>query len=261
MNSPEIERCIKALSKYDLVVNRFSTSFTNDSPYIEFDHTSYPGVEAHLFTIADAASWQPELTSKADVLLKGPANESNRVKDWNKFLSILQDVMESLGTYRQGLMHGIIPSENWVYHEYRWYRENWEGPLHELKSTDTFLHLVDESIRYHMKELNDLGFPTTQSCSGLAKDHSDREPYQPYVMFDERIYPRTSAHLFTIADITGWIPSYGPHNFDIEFRLTNSKGAERFWDALVKTAREIAMLLKDYRSRYTQFPHSLKGTL
>lgn len=248
MNSTEIEKRIKTLSQYDLMVNHFSASSDSASSYIEFNHASYPGVEAHLFTIADAASWQPELTSSSDVILKGPANESDRGNEWNDLLSILQDVMESLTTYRQGLMHGIIPSSHWVYHEFRWYRENWEGPLHELKSADSFLHLVDKSIRYHMKELNDLGFPTTQSCSGLAKDHADREPYQPYVMFDERIYPRTSAHLFTIADITGWLPSYGPHNFDIEFQLKDAEGAERFWDALVISAREMALLLKDYRS-------------
>ncbi len=250
MNSTEIEARINALSQYDLVVNRFSTSLLGDSPYIEFDHTSYPGVEAHLFTIADASLWEPELTSTADVILRGPTNKSTRVENWNTLLTNIQDVMTLLGPFRQGLTHGIIPTSHWIYHEFRWYRENWEGPPHEQKSADSFLHLVDESIRYHMKELNDLGFPTTQSCSGLAKDHSDRDPYQPYVMFDERIYPRSSAHLFTLADITGWIPSYGPHNFDIEFRLNSAEGATRFWDNLVVFTRKIVSLLYDYRKRH-----------
>ncbi len=263
MTFDEIESSINALSQYDLVVNSFNTSLfggDDESPHIEFNHTSYPGVEAHLFTIADASSWQPELTQTDDVILIGPKDESDGIKDWNMLLSIIHDVMDALGPYRQGLQHGIIPSTHWIYHEFRWYRKNWEGIPHELKSADSFLHLVDKSIRYHMKELNDLGFLTTQSCSGLANDHSDREPYLPYVMFDERIYPRSSAHLFTLADITGWIPSYGPHNFDIEFRLNSAEGAKKFWDSLVKSAREMASLLHDYRSHFANFPHSLKGS-
>lgn len=263
MTSEEIERSINALSKYDLVVNHFSTGLIDghERPQIEFNRTSYPGIEAHLFTIADAASWQPELTPTADVILLGSTNESDRYASWIRLLSTIQDVMSTLEQYRQGLKHGIIPSTHWIYHELRWYRKNWEGPLHELKSAESFLYSVDESIRYHIKELNDLGFPTTQSCSGLAKDHADREPYLPYVMFDERTYPRSSAHLFTLADITGWIPSYGPHNFDIEFRLTDAEGAERFWDSLVVSAREMASLLYDYRKRNAKFPYSLKGAL
>jgi hypothetical protein len=263
MSYDEIERCINALTNYDLVVNQFNIGFTDglECPHIEIDHNSYPGVEAHLFTIADAASWQPGLTSSANVILTGPRDESIRYDSWTKFLSIAQDILESLEQYRQGLRHGIIPSSHWIYHEIKWYRKNWDGPPHELKPAESFLHLVDESIRYHIKELNDLGFLTTQSCSGLAKDHTDRDAYLPYVMFDERTYPRSSAHLFTIADITGWIPSYGPHQFDIEFRLADAEGAKKFWDSLVACAKKMTTLLHDYRSHHTRFPHSLKGTM
>lgn len=255
MTSDEIERNIKALSKFDLVVNRFSLALDDrqeDPPFLEFNRASYPGCEAHLFTIADASLWLPDLNSEDDVVLLGPKDESDRYESWLKILAITQEVMESLEQYRQGLKHGIIPSTHWIYHEIKWYRQNWEGPLHELKPEDEFLYSVDESIRSHIKELNDLRFPTTQSCSGLIKDHADREPYLPYVMFDERIYPRSSAHLFTLADITGWIPSYGPHNFDIEFRLPGPDGAERFWDNLVVSARRLVELLHDYRVSFKQ---------
>ena len=252
MSSNELRGRITALSKYDLVVTHFDLGIdSNSQPLIEFDHTSYPGIEAHLFTIADASSWQPELTSSADVILFGPTNESNRFNSWNKLLTTVEDVMCSLEQYRQGLTHGIIPSSHWVYHEFRWYRKNWDGPPHELIPAESILHLVDDSIKSHIKELNDLGFQTTQSCSGLAKDHSDRESYLPYVMFDERIYPRSSAHLFTLADISGWIPSYGPHNFDVEFRLTSEDGAERFWDKLVDSAKILTTLLHEYRTLHT----------
>jgi len=253
MTSIEIERSIKALSKFDLVVNCFSLALDDsqeDLPLLEFNRNSYPGFEAHLFTIADASLWLPELNSEADIVLLRPKNESDRYEAWMKILDVTQEVMKSLDQYRQGLKHGIIPSTNWAYHENRWYRKNWESSPHELIPVDEFLYSVDESIRSHIRELNDLGFLTTQSCSGLTKDHTDRDQYLPYVMFDERADPRSTAHLFTLADISGWIPSYGPHNFDIEFQLPDAEDAEKFWDHLVVSARRLAELLYDYRTGF-----------
>jgi hypothetical protein len=165
MTSVRIERSIKALSKFDLMVNHYSLALDDhkeEHPFIEFDRTSYPGCEAHLFTIADTSLWMPELNSATAVVLRGPENYSDRSNSWMKLLSVTQELMESLEKYRQGLKHGIIPSTHWIYHEIKWYRKNWEGPLHELKPVEGFLHSVDESIRTHIKELNDLGFPTTQ---------------------------------------------------------------------------------------------------
>ncbi|KXH70519.1 MAG: hypothetical protein AM326_04265 [Candidatus Thorarchaeota archaeon SMTZ-45] len=257
----EIQRSISALSKFDLVVNHFSTALDNgleERPLIEFDRSSYPGFEAHLFTIADAAQWMPELNSEENVVLFGPESMSNQYESWMRLLDFVNEVMNSLDDYRQELKHGIIPTTHWIYNENRWYRKNWEGPNHRFKPVNEFLYSVDESIQAHIKSLNALGFPTTQSCSGLKKDHPNRDPYLPYVMFDERAYPRSSAHLFTLADMTGWIPSYGPHNFDIEFRLHDSEDAERFWDRLVMNARRLAELLQDYRvSRKTEFLEQL----
>ena len=252
MTFHEIERGIKALSKFQLVVNRFSIALEknhDDLPYLEFNRTSYPGFEAHLFTIADAALWTPELSETDDVIIKGPKNVSDLSESWRKLLAITLDVMNSLKNYRQGLKQGLFPNTHWIHQEIKWYRKNWEESPHKIKPTDEFLYTVDESIKFHIKELNELGFPTTQSCSGLARDHVGRDPYQPYVMFDERMFPRSSAHLFTLADITGWIASYGPHNFDSEFTLLDSKKSELFWDNLVKSARRLAELLHDYRER------------
>ena len=252
MTSDEVERSIKALSKYNLVLNRFSLAIDerqDNLPFITFNRSSYPGFEAHLFTIADASQWTPEFNSDSCVVLEGQKN-TDSYESWKKLLTVAQEILESLETYRQGLKHGIIPSTHWAYHETRWYRENWESQIHELRPSEDFLYSVDESIKHHIKTLNDLGFPTTQSCSGLAKDHPDREPYVPYVMFDERMFPRSSAHLFTLADITGWIPAYGPHNFDIEFRLPSPEDSEMFWESLVKSAKRLAELLHEYRESY-----------
>lgn len=257
----EMQRSISALSKFDLVVNHFSLALDNcleQRPSIEFDRSSYPGFEAHLFTIADAAQWIPELNSADNVVLFGQENVNNQYGSWIRLLDTTEEIMRSLDNYRQELTHGIIPSTHWIYNENRWFRKNWEGPYHRYKPADEFLDSVDESIQAHIKALNDLGFPTTQSCSGLIKDHPNRDPYLPYVMFDERVYPRSSAHLFTLADITGWIPSYGPHNFDVEFRLHDPEDAERFWNRLVRSARRLAELLKDYRTNLkTEFLEQL----
>ncbi|MFW9786211.1 MAG: hypothetical protein ACFFE2_16270 [Candidatus Thorarchaeota archaeon] len=251
MTSEEVEREIKSLAKFDLAIRSYSLAFdesSTNSPVIEFERNGYPGFEAHLFTIADASQWKPTLDSEGNVVLVGQVN--NLQESWMKLLSVAKEILDSMEQYRQGLTHGIIPSTHWVYHELKWYRQNWEGPLHELIHVDEFLYTIDESIRAHIKELNELGFPTTQSCSGLVKDHRNREAYLPYVMFDERVYPRSSAHLFTLADITGWIPSYGPHNFDIEFRLSGPEDAEKFWNNLVVSARRLAELLHDYRTSF-----------
>jgi hypothetical protein len=253
MNLEEIEKSIKTLAKFDLVVNKYSMALDEHQkhlPVLILDKTSYPGFEAHLFTVADATMWTPEINPDSDVVLTGPKRAKDPHESWSKLLDISNELLGSLVHYRQALMHGIIPSTHWVYHESRWYRENWEGPLHELKPAEDFLYSVDESIRHHIKELNDLGFPTTQSCSGLVEEHDDRDPYLPYVMFDERPFPRSSAHLFTLADIAGWIPSYGPHNFDIEFRLNTPDDSGRFWNSLIVTARRLAELLQEYRKQF-----------
>lgn len=253
MTSNEIEGSIKALTRFNLMVKRFSLSLDSvqeNSPVLEFNRESYPGFEAHLFTAADASLWHPELTETSDVLLRDLGDASKRSESWNRLLSNILTIMDALSFYRQGLKHGSIPSSNWIYHEFQWYRENWDATVHESSKSDDFLYLVDESIRPHIKELNELGFLTTQSCSGLPIDHPNREPYLPYVMFDERAYPKASAHLFTLADMTGWIPSYGPHNFDVELRLQNAEHAERGWDRLISGARHLTSLLVDYRLRF-----------
>jgi hypothetical protein len=253
MNSNAIKGRIRSLSQFDLKVNHFSLGLDEslgELPFIEFSRISYPGVEAHLFTIADASLWHPEITSTLDVALRGLSGSLDRFESWNRLLSNIRNIMSSLELYRQKMKQGIIPSTIWAHHELQWYRRNWTRFLQKPTPMTDFLDSVDKSIKCHIKELNDLGLTTTQSCSGLACDHPDREPYLPYVMFDERTYPKISAHLFTLADMTGWIPSYGPHNFDVELRLKSSENAERSWNLLVEGARFLTLLLNDHRQQF-----------
>jgi hypothetical protein len=255
MSSDENKWKIKSLAKFGLVVKKYNLALEEQHespPFIRFSHTSYPGFEAHLFTIADSSLWNPVIISDSDVVLSGYEKSVDPHEQWSNLFTVMNELMRSLEQYRQGLKLGIIPSTTWAYYETSWYRENWEKRSYEMIPAEDFLYLVDESIRPHIKQLNELGFSTTQSCSGLPLDHTDREPYLPYVMFDERTYPRISAHLFTLADMSGWIPSYGPHNFDIEFRLNSPRDAERLWDRLVGNAHKLAKLLAGYKEQFVR---------
>jgi hypothetical protein len=129
MTSNEMNRSIKSLSKFDLVVNKFSLALDEpqeDSPFIEFNHISYPGFEAHLYTIADASHWKPEVNESGDVVLSRPKDESDLSESWLRLMAVTWEIMGALEKYRQGLRHGIIPTTHWMYHEIRWYRRNWD---------------------------------------------------------------------------------------------------------------------------------------
>ena len=75
-------------------------------PFIIFDHTIYPGVEAHLFTAADASLWMPAFTSSGDVVLYRPnkqAEEQNpsllkkdRVAAWQDLLVAINKISNLL---------------------------------------------------------------------------------------------------------------------------------------------------------------------
>jgi hypothetical protein len=117
----KIEKRIRDLSKYDLVVKRFNLAIDENQaglPELEFDRASYPGFEAHLYTIADAALWTPKLGSTDGVLvLKGPRDIINPYYSWKRLLDITNRIMKYLEFHRQEMKHGIIPSTNWLFNE------------------------------------------------------------------------------------------------------------------------------------------------
>ncbi|MGY5852300.1 MAG: hypothetical protein RTU92_01895, partial [Candidatus Thorarchaeota archaeon] len=198
------------------------------TPYIIFDHTIYPGVEAHLFTAADASLWLPAFTTSGDVIIYRPHQQDEdqepsivrnaRLKAWQELLVAIEKISNLVKPHRKNLEQGVIPRIIWAHHEAEWHHGLREAPDHERRPISEFLDYVDPSIRQCICELNELGFLTKESCSGLIDEHPDREPYRPYVMFNDRVYIGVSAHLFTIADIGQWIPSYGPHGFDVVVR-------------------------------------------
>ncbi len=243
-------------------------------PYLVLNHYVYPGVDAHLFTIADSAFWIPALTSTADVLLLRPRslNEAKSASHieragyqaWEKLLTAFKRMSTLLAPYREKLDEGYIPTSVWAHYDSEWYRKIREAPEPEPRPVSEFIQYIDASIRTHIRALNENGFSTIESCSGLPHEHLDREPYRPYVMFDEKAYVGVSAHLFTLADIAGWNPCCAPHGFDIVIRQRTDDEVEDAWDRLLIATRALSGLVGDYRELIrgpmTPFKHIRKQT-
>lgn len=246
--------------KYDLAVKELQVGIgvaSPEKPYVVIDRTSYPGVEAHLFTIADAALWNAQFTSDRDVLLSHSiinheANEQadsidSSIQAWSKLTSVLSSIMDCMKFYKESIALGQYGTVIWGQYATEWHRELWESRIHEFVPPSEFIDYVDTSIRPHITELNGLGFATVESCSGMLIDHPDREPYRPYVMFDERSYLGAAPHFFTLGDMAGWETMYAPHGFDVYIRVFSADDIEAAWERLLINARILGPLLSLHR--------------
>jgi hypothetical protein len=247
-----INRITNLLRTYGFDVLSVATGLSDEPeeyPIIVFDHQSYPGAEAHVVTAAHCALWIPKLDANGDVIVYYPPSSQNEehLLAWNRLLGVLDKLSELLHTYRDSVLAGRLSGIIWAHHEIEWYRGLRRAPFHEQQNPSDFIDYVDHSIRNHIVALNNYGFDTVESCSGLPQDHLDRNPYRPYVMFDERAYPNCSPHFFTLADIADWIPSYAPHNFDVYIRIQRHNPVRESWNTLVQSAKELHSLLKPYR--------------
>ena len=242
----------KVFRHHDLIVKEFCTGFVEDSleiPSVVIDHTSYPGVEAHLFTAAHAALWKAQFTPKHDVLLSHPViNLEAKVHAWDRLTSVVSTIMDSINLYKAIINHKRFATVIWGQHATEWHREIWESRVHEYVPPSEFIDYVDPSIRLHIIELNVLGFATIESCSGKLMEHPDREPYKPYVMFDERSYYGSAPHFFTLGDMAGWESMFAPHGFDVYIRVFASDDIDVAWSRLLTNARILGPLLSAYRA-------------
>jgi hypothetical protein len=250
----------KSFQNQDLIVKKTQIG-TEDrfscNPYVVIDHTSYPGVEAHLFTIAHAAKWNAQFTDNRDVLLSSSVvdfmNEERVgsvetiLTEWSRLMSSLSTIMNCLKVYRQEIVQGEFATVVWSHHATEWHRELWESKTHDYVPPSEFIDYVDYSIRPHITELNNLGFATMESCSGMMVDHPNRVPYRPYVMFDERSYLGSAPHFFTLGDMAGWESMYAPHGFDVYIRVIARDDVEEAWSRLILNARILSPLLSFYR--------------
>jgi hypothetical protein len=229
----------------------------NEIPCLILEKKAYPGAEAHLFTIADAALWIPAMTPTGDILLyrppfpdeskNGSAVEKARVQSWRRLMLTYLQISKLLGPYKKSLEEGYIPSVTWAHYDAEWFRNIREAPDPTPRLVHDFIHSVDESIRTNIQFLNESGFSTIESCSGLPNEHLDREPYRPYVMFSERSYQGVAAHLFTLADIAQWIPGCAPHSFDIVIKQKTDDEMEAAWNRLLMAIQALSPLIKEYQ--------------
>lgn len=228
------------------------------TPHIVLGHDVYPGVEAHLFTIADSALWLPGFIQSGDVVIyrpreldegsSGSALKGVKSDAWRRLLAAFAQFADLLTSYTVWVNQGSIPKTVWAHHEAQWHLGLRDAPDHEPEPVDAFIDYVDESIRSYIRDINELGFATKESCSGILDDHPDREPYRPYVMFDDRVYIDVSAHLFTLADIARWLPSDGPHGFDVMIQQSIGDDIPAAWNRLVTATRTLSPMLKRYRN-------------
>ena len=144
-----------------------------------------------------------------------------------------------------------MPHIIWAHYDRQWYHQTRDAPYHGTCDTYEFLDVVDESIRQYVKKLNEFGFTTIESCSGLIEEHPDRDPYWPYVMLSDRVYPGITAHLFTLADMALWIPNYAPHRFDVYIKKRKNDSHRSAWERLVDSAEILNNLLCDHRGNMT----------
>ena len=248
------ESIIKALfAEYQLEIIYLDTEdqLTECELKIVISHLSYPNVEAHVFTAADAAGWIPRLDSAGDIEISHPLLKSEDERDLalTELLGSVKLLMGRLRDFRQNITKGEIPDTIWAHYEPRWHRALWSPPQYTPRRVEDFISYVDPSIRTHVSQLNNLGFGTIESCSGLLEEHPDREPYWPYVMFDERTYPGAAPHLFTLSDIAGWEANYAPHNFDIYLRVRKGEMILQSFDRLVESATFLWSLIKNYKEK------------
>ncbi|MFO7837373.1 MAG: hypothetical protein R6V83_12075 [Candidatus Thorarchaeota archaeon] len=232
------------------------------SPMIQISRGSYPGVEPHIVTIADIAQWVPDITPDGDLRVTYPQSSIPEVnslsldicrQSWERFLSTTERLMGFLENYRERISNGMYPTALWIHYFMNWPHQTWHSRRLESTPIDQWIEYVDSSIRPHIRELNEFGLVTRESCSGHPDDHPAREPFWPYVMFEERAYPGISAHLFTLADMACWIPTYGRHGFDVSLEIPRdvelTRGnIESYWNQLISSTRQLMPLLEDYIS-------------
>lgn len=230
---------------------------------VTFDRLTYPNAEAHLFTAGDAALWTPCFSDSYDVVLRKELSlgEDGILAEWSRLLSRIAQLATHLADYRNRVRHGDYPSVIWAHTDRAWHRREWSIIPHPLPDPEDFIHYVDVSIRSHILTLNELGFGTMESCSGLKQEHTDRDPYWPYVMFDERSYPGIAPHLFTLADMASWVPTLAPHSFDVYLKVMKGDKVADAWDRLIASASTLYDFLASYRNHRVPESHAAQGNI
>lgn len=246
----------------------------NDIPYVVLGGGEYRGCEAHYFTIADVSLWIPELLPSGDVVLYYPlrrlsdkhpdAFPQRRTMSWEFLMMNFEEIMERLWiksktendstdewAHNEKDLEGYLVSFPFpIDKKLKHVESKIIGPENMPVPIDKILRRVDGSIKEQILELNKAGFATTECCSGLKKDHEGDAPFPAYVCFDDEYYLDVSAHLFTLAEISGWDPCWGAHGFDVLLYAVGDTEKERedAWERLQDSAKKLGDELSEYRN-------------
>ncbi len=234
-------------------VAQASSGFSNDAtylPHIVLTRSSYPGFEAHLFTIADASFWIPEFTPDNEVVLYYPwGSDDERRSAWERLFGSAVVICRQLAHSPERTARGLqsVPVR-WAHAEKGWeelLRQADERPLTPQKDD------WEKSIAAHITTLRDSGFVPKYVYSGLTKDHPAVKVLDfPTVLFDDENYIGVDAHLFTLADMAQWVPSFGEHGMDVimELPTLDQEEARIGWKRLASAASTLKRLLRGYRT-------------
>ena len=249
-------REVLAYCDFQIIDLNFAVSDDRDDiPYVVIDVSDMFGVEAHLFTAADMALWIPELLPSGNVVIyypnRYPSGNScgectqSRLALWDALTRFLDWITHKV---RVGRAEYGIASNSWAHCE-RKEDGYFEIPENTPQYIEKMRRRVDGYLPDVLLELNKQGFVTIESCSGLKEDHEDSTPFPAYVCFDDEYYLDVSAHLFTLAEASGFDPTFGAHGFDVLIyaHTESQKGLKKSWDRLVATATTFGEYLEEYR--------------
>ena len=234
-------------------VAQVSSGFSNDAtrlPHVVLTGSSYPGFEAHLFTIADASFWIPEFTPDNKVVLYYPwGSDDEKRSAWERLLESAIVIGRALAEYRRRTQRGAhsVPVR-WAHTEKGWQE------LLRLAAEQSLTPETDdweESIAAHIVTLCSSGFVAKYAYSGLTKDHPTMKVLDfPTVWFEDENYIGVDAHLFTLADMAQWVPSFGEHGIDVimEMPIRDLEEARKGWKRLTSVASTLKCLLRGYRT-------------
>jgi hypothetical protein len=219
-------------------------------PHVVLTQSSYPGFEAHLFTMADASFWIPEFTPDDGVVLYYPwGSDDEKRSAWERLLESVVVMCRQLADYRERAQRGLqsVPVR-WAHGE-----KVWEELLRlavKQASTPETDHW-EKSIVAHVTALCNCGFVAKYAYSGLIKDHPTVKVLDfPTVWFDDEIYIGVDVHLFTLAHMAQWVPSFSEHGIDVIMELpTRDQDETRIgWKRLASAASALKRLLRGYRT-------------
>jgi len=200
--------------------------------------------------MADASFWIPEFTPGDRVVLYYPwGSDDEKRSAWERLLESAVVMSRQLAGYRERIQRGLQGvSVRWAHGEKVW-EQLLTPPVQQPLIPEA--NRWEKSIMAHITVLRNCGFVAKYAYSGLTKDHPTVKVLDlPTVWFDDESYIGVDAHLFTLADMAQWLPSFGEHGIDVIMELSTRDQEETRigWKRLASEASTLKRLLRGYRT-------------